>query len=128
MSGKLLDTNAVIALQGSDPGILALLKAGGEILVPAIVMGELYYGAFNSGRVTQNVAVVDEFGEANTVLACDKTTARHYGQIRQELKVKGRPIPEGDLWIAALARQHGLTPITRDEHFRYIDGLAVEGW
>jgi len=42
------------------------------------------------------------------------------------LRKKGRPIPENDVWIAAVARQHGLTLLTRDVHFREIEGLAVD--
>ncbi|HEY4572503.1 MAG TPA: PIN domain-containing protein [Thermoanaerobaculia bacterium] len=41
---------------------------------------------------------------------------------------KGRPIPENDIWIAASARQHGLTLATRDGHFDDVDGLITETW
>jgi tRNA(fMet)-specific endonuclease VapC len=128
MSGKLLDTNAVIALQASDPAILALFDADDEMLVPAVVIGELYYGAYNSERVDANLAVIDDFIEANTVLACDAATAKEYGQIKHGLRVKGQPIPENDIWVAALARQHSLTVVTRDEHFKPISGLSLETW
>ncbi|MGH8626357.1 MAG: hypothetical protein ACREYC_14165 [Gammaproteobacteria bacterium] len=33
--------------------------------------------------------------------------------IGDALLPKGRPIPENDIWIAAVAAQHGLTGITR---------------
>jgi predicted nucleic acid-binding protein len=36
---------------------------------------------------------------------------------------QGRPIPDNDIWIAAIARQHSLSLITRDAHFREIEGL-----
>ena len=38
---------------------------------------------------------------------------------------KGKTIPENDIWIAAIAKQHGLTLISRDGHFKEIDGLSV---
>lgn len=50
MSGKLLDTKAVIALQRSEPALLNLLRPGERWLIPIIVMGELYYGAYHSDR------------------------------------------------------------------------------
>ena len=62
------------------------------------------------------------------MLGCDTQTARHYGQVKNQLRVKGRPIPENDLWIAAVARQHALTLVTRDKHFSDIDDLPTVGW
>jgi tRNA(fMet)-specific endonuclease VapC len=38
------------------------------------------------------------------------------------------PIPENDIWIAATAKQHGLTVASRDNHFDYIDGLSTQHW
>src|SRR5262245_31643220 len=128
MSGKLLDTNAVIALQKAEPTFLQFLDSDDELLIPAIVIGELYLGAYNSLRVSENIKVIDEFVADNTVLPCDAETGKHFGQIRYQLKVKGRPIPENDIWIAAIAIQHGLKLVTRDEHFNDVDGLQVEMW
>jgi tRNA(fMet)-specific endonuclease VapC len=42
--------------------------------------------------------------------------------------IKGRPIPENDLWIAAIALEHDLIVATRDAHFGEIDNLKVEMW
>ncbi len=128
MSGKLLDTNAIVALQKEDPAFLALLQQGDELFIPAVVIGELYYGAANSGRVAENTKVVGELVAGNVILGCDAVTAKHYGQIRHQLRVKGRPLPENDIWIAAVAIQHGLTVVTRDAHFQEITGLTAEGW
>jgi tRNA(fMet)-specific endonuclease VapC len=58
----------------------------------------------------------------------DGNTARHYGEIKTELRRKGRPIPENDLWIAALGRQMSATIATRDQHFLEITGLKAEVW
>jgi len=44
------------------------------------------------------------------------------------LKRKGKPIPENDIWVAAIVRQYGLTLITRDEHFKNITGLKLDKW
>jgi tRNA(fMet)-specific endonuclease VapC len=55
-------------------------------------------------------------------------TAKHYAQIRHVLRVKGRPIPENDIWIAAVAIQYGLILLTRDAHFQAVDGLSLKSW
>lgn len=99
-----------------------------EVFVPSIVLGELYYGAQKSIRVGFNTARVDAFAAHNSVLTCDMEAARHYGEIKSELRTKGRPIPENDIWIAAIAKQHQLTLATRDRHFSDVNGLLIEGW
>ena len=51
------------------------------------------------------------------MLWADRTTAQHYGQLKADLRTLGRPLPENDIWIAALALQHNLVVVTRDAHF-----------
>lgn len=124
----LLDTNILLAVFAQDMAVLARLATTQQVYIPSIVLGELYYGAFNSGRVVENVARVDEAARSARVLACDAVTGRHYGQVKLSLRRKGRPIPENDVWIAALALQHGLTLVSRDAHFMHVDGLVLESW
>lgn len=129
MSGRyLLDSNIVIALFASEKVVLDATYEAEEIFVPSIVIGELYYGAQKSSKHQANIARIDSFVEANVILGCDQETARWYGQIKQELRVKGRPLPENDIWIAALAFQHGLTLVTRDKHFDEVSLLDIETW
>jgi tRNA(fMet)-specific endonuclease VapC len=92
------------------------------------VVGELYYGAQRSSRVEQNIAQIDRFRAANTILVCDGSTASVYGIVKNALREKGRPIPENDIWIAAIALQNGLILATRDAHFGEVDALQVETW
>jgi tRNA(fMet)-specific endonuclease VapC len=92
------------------------------------VLGELYYGAFRSGRIQENLAVIDALAQEVTVLPVDESTARLFGAIHQELRAKGKPIPENDIWIAAAAKQYDLTLVTRDGHFAEVSGLTVEHW
>lgn len=128
MAGKLLlDTNAIIALFSGDKQVSARL-AEAEAFVPSTALGELYYGARKSSRSLQNVAKIEEFAAASQVIACDAVTAWIYGETKNRLHSKGRPIPENDLWIAAVAIQHGLTLVTRDNHFDDVDNLRHENW
>ena len=60
MNGRvLLDTNIVIALFAGEPGVLEQLAAAPEVFIPAIAIGELYYGALRSGRAEANMAQID---------------------------------------------------------------------
>jgi hypothetical protein len=56
MSGKyLLDTNIVIALfQGEQP-ILDKITQFKSVFTPSFVVGELYFGAFKSSKIKENV-------------------------------------------------------------------------
>jgi tRNA(fMet)-specific endonuclease VapC len=50
MSGRvLLDTNIVIAIFAGELPVLERMAAAEEVFVPAVVLGELYYGARKSG-------------------------------------------------------------------------------
>lgn len=122
----LLDTTAVIALFAADKQVCDWI-ARTNVLVSSRVLGELYYGALKSARSAANVARVEEFAASVGVLACDAATARQYGQIKDAL-TKGRPIPENDIWIAAVAMQHGLALATHDDHFKEVEGLRLEKW
>ena len=129
MSGRfLLDTNIVIAIFAEEPTVLAHLTTAEDIFVPAIVLGELYYGARKSTRAEANTARIEEFGSSAAVLGCDVITALQYGRIKNDLRAKGRPIPENDIWIAAVAVQHRLTVVSRDEHFVEVMDLPREVW
>jgi tRNA(fMet)-specific endonuclease VapC len=91
-------------------------------------MAILCYGAYRSARVEANRTRIDEFVGRYAVLACDAVIAVVYGQIKNLLRHKGRPIPENDIWIAGVAHQYQLTLVSRDGHFREIDTLSVETW
>jgi tRNA(fMet)-specific endonuclease VapC len=129
MNGKfLLDTNIVIALFAEDPFVKKHIVKAAEIFIPAPVIGELFFGAFKSGRPKANTARIENFAASNTVLVCDLGTSREYGHIKNLLHKKGHPIPENDIWIAALAKEHGLTLVSRDEHFKKINDLKRVVW
>jgi tRNA(fMet)-specific endonuclease VapC len=61
-------------------------------------------------------------------LGCDTDVARSYGEVKNAPCVKGRPIPENDIWISAIALRHGLTLATRDVHFGEVAGLRTAAW
>jgi len=61
-------------------------------------------------------------------LQIDEAAARSYGSIKTVLRKKGTPIPENDIWIAALAQHHELIIVTRDKHFREVESVHIENW
>lgn len=129
MSGRyLLDTNIIIALFASDAAVKTHLAETDEVFISSIAIGELCFGARKSTRIQDNLARIDDFASNNVVLACDTETARRYGEMKERLRARGRPIPENDIWIAAIALQHELTLATRDAHFEAVEGLRLAAW
>ena len=129
MSGSyLLDTNIIIGLFAGQTSIINHLQQSDEIFIPSIALGELHYDARKSGRVQQNLERIEEFVADVIIIDCDAATARQYGDVKNRLRVKGRPLPENDIWIAALALQYGLVLVTRDAHFQHVEGLQTVRW
>lgn len=129
MNGSyLLDTNIVIGLFANDAQVIQRLGTVSRVAIPAIVMGELYYGAYKSSHSKANIAKIDSFALKNAIVACDIETSRHYGRIKDHLRAKGKPIPENDIWIAALAKQHNMILVSRDQHFESIKEIIAEKW
>lgn len=121
-----LDTSTVIKIFAQDKEVLNKVEQCRKIYIPSTVIGELYYGAYNSTKVKKNVKRIEGLIETTPILDSNIVTAKHYGLIKEELKIKGTPIPENDIWIAAIANQFDLKLAVRDNHFKYIDSLNYE--
>jgi tRNA(fMet)-specific endonuclease VapC len=124
----LLDTNIIIAILNRDYSITRQLTRDMILFVPCIALGEAFSGAYRSGRIRENIQAVKTISERFPILPCNKGTAEAYGTLHSYVKKKGKPIPENDLWIAAIAHQRGFTLITRDNHFRHIEHLSIIVW
>jgi tRNA(fMet)-specific endonuclease VapC len=125
----LLDANAVIGVLRGNPRVLARLReqAPGDVGVSAVVMHELYYGAFRSVRVEANVARVD--GLRFEVAAFEREDARAAGAVRAALGTVGLAIGPYDVLIAGQALARGVTLVTHKvREFERVEGLRVEDW
>ena len=94
-------------------------------------MGELYFGAYNSGRVEANVARVRAFlsPPGPHILLIDEPAAEQFGRLKAILRRAGRPIGDIDLFIAGVALPHRLTVVTNNtNHFERLPGLSLENW
>lgn len=129
VNGKyLLDTNIVIALLSGEQSVLDSLRQAEEVFIPIIAIGELYFGAAKSGRPEANRLLIDRFIDSRVLLGCDLGVAREYGRLKGLLKAAGTPLPENDIWIAAVALRHGLTIVSRDQHFSKVGELKAVSW
>lgn len=124
----ILDTNAVSALLAGDEGVAAVLGTAPRHHLPVVVLGEYRYGLLRSRRRATLEPLLDLLAARSLVLPVDEAASRTYAEVREELRLAGTPIPENDVWIAALARRHGLPVVSRDGHFDAVDGLERVSW
>jgi len=52
----------------------------------------------------------------------------HYARIKREAEVKGTPLDENDLWLAAMATASAAVLVTSDTDFQKVTGLGAEDW
>ncbi len=123
----MLDTNIIIDLFSNDLEILEKLS-NTNLVIPSVVIGELFFGAYLSKQPELRINQIEEFILGCEVFSIDQATSKLYGKIKTQLKNDGTPIPENDVWIAALARQHNFILATRDKHFDKPKGIKVEFW
>ena len=126
----LLDTNAVIALTNNSSPTLtrrARRVAPQDIAISAIVMQELYFGAYKSRRQAQNLAVTDALHFQ--VAEFNQDDARQAGEIRALLAAQGSPIGPYDGLIAGQAVARNLVLVTRNSReFSRVPRLRIENW
>jgi tRNA(fMet)-specific endonuclease VapC len=128
--GLILDTNAVSAMLSGDEGIGQILPRAHGHHLPLFVVGEYQFGLLRMALPSRNrlQALFRRLEAGCAILYPSRQTADLYAIIRFELRKLGRPIPESDLWIAALAKQHRLEILSRDAHFDLIDGIQRVDW
>jgi len=124
----ILDTNAVSALFAGDPALGEGLAGDDRHHLPVIVIGEYRYGLVRSRERGPLGRLFDLLIRESIVLPLVGETTEHYARVREELRRAGRPIPENDVWIAALSRQYELPIVSRDNHFDGIAGVNRLSW
>ena len=127
MTRIVLDTNAYVALRRGDVRVLEAIGRAERVFLPVFVAGELLYGFKMGTQELLNRRELDSFMEEPEVRALQTTseTADVFAGVKARLREKGRPMPENDLWIAALCLETGSTLVSFDRHFNQVDGLRV---
>ncbi len=123
-----LDTNRLTDLLRGDAQLAQRLGACDEVWIPLMVLGEIKAGFHGGTQRHRNEALLQRLLGKSTVsvLLPGRETAEQYARLFVQLKRAGTPVPDNDLWIAAIALEHDLTLITRDRHFERIPQLPRE--
>ena len=126
----LLDTD-ICSAHFRRPGGLAhqFLQRAGRLFIPAVVLGELYTGAYHIDNPDPLLQKIADLLEDVCILDFDHTCAQRFGQVRGGLLRKGISVPTADLMIAAIALVHDLTLVTNNTaDFQNVPGLRLDNW
>jgi len=123
-----LDTNIAVEVLNGNQDTIERLQKFDVLYLPITACGELLFGAKNSKKSKTNEKKLKAFIKSCKTLNSNILIAEEYANIRLELKEKGNPIPENDIWIAAICKVNNIPIATRDKHFKNIDGLKIVGF
>ena len=130
----MLDTDTCIFLmRGESPALAARVQSVPlqQQVMSAVTFAELSYGVQVSAAAKrkQNQSVLDSLVLHLAVLDWPQDAAKHYAEIRADLKKRGAQLGAADLMIAAHARAMGAIVVTNNlKDFERVKGLAVENW
>ena len=92
VNGRLaIDTNAVIAYREANSDVCSLIDKAVQLFLPAIVLGELLYGAINSAKPEKNEHDITLFANDSILMSIDEAAAIRYAKVRYDLKKQGNP-------------------------------------
>ncbi|HEY9054819.1 MAG TPA: type II toxin-antitoxin system VapC family toxin [Rectinemataceae bacterium] len=122
-----LDTNAYSAFMAGDERVFKYIVESEVVYISTIVIGELFAGFLGGGKLVKNREELQSFLSKRGVLVLDVTmeTAEIFGEIKAELRGRGKMIPLDDIWIAAHSIETGSKLVTFDKHFRNVGGLRI---
>ena len=117
-----LDTNRITDLFRGDLELAEQLGTAEEVWIPLFALGEIKAGFQGGTQQRRNESLLNRLLAKPTVgvLLPSRETAESYARIFVQLRRAGTPVPDNDLWIAALVLEHDLVLITRDRHFERI--------
>ena len=130
----MLDTDTCIFLMRGDFQILADKVQSVPLqqqVMSAVTFAELTYGVQASAvaKRKQNQAVLDSLALHLAILDWPQDAAKHYAEIRADLKKRGAQIGAADLMISSHSRAIGAVIVTNNvKDFGRVKGLQVENW
>ncbi len=127
MKKIILDTNAYVKFLTGDQNVFHFIAKSSIVYMSIFVLGELYAGFKGGNKEKENKNILERFLNKPSVRILDATseTSEIFGQVKNNLKVAGTPIPINDVWIASHAIETGATILTYDEHFKNIAGIRL---
>jgi tRNA(fMet)-specific endonuclease VapC len=122
-----LDTVAYSHFKRGEERVAAILDRAESIGVTVIAIGELCTGFAKGSRLQKNLTDLEDFLGLPVVetLPVDRRVAEVFGEIVEDLRRKGRPVPVNDIRVAAASFCAGATLLTCNAHFRIIPRVGT---
>ena len=127
----LLDTDTYIYLAGGNASVLKKIEEVGEdkIALTSISAAELYYGAYRSAKLKDNLLHLETVLAETPIKVFDFRAARIFGRIKNLLKKNGFNSADFDLAIAGIALANQACLVTNNlKDFSHIPDLVLENW
>lgn len=127
----LLDTNVCIYwLKGNQVIEQQAIKNGlKNLFISFITLSELYYGAFKSSRIIENLASISFLKNKLNVIESNEKICESFGEIKANLVNSGKIIDDADIFIDSCALDINAILVTNNEkHFYGIEGLKITNW
>lgn len=123
----ILDTNAYSELLRGNKTVLEWLEKSETILMSVIVIAELLSGFKGGSKEKFNFEILNKFLTNPKIKIIDVTlqTANLFSELKNYLRIKGKPIPINDIWIAAHSYQYESILISYDKHFKEIPNISI---
>ncbi|WP_339461737.1 type II toxin-antitoxin system VapC family toxin [Nodularia spumigena] len=100
-----------------------------QICICNITVAELYFGAYNSQRVVENLTRAENFIRDVEVIALDNQAVKKFGELKAELRKTGQPVADFDLLIASVSLTRNYILVTNNtRHYSRISELKLEYW
>ena len=94
--------------------------------VSFVTVGELLFGATKKKWGAEKLADLNQRLHRVVIVPYDFKLCETYGDLKSQLREKGRVVADNDLWIAACAVRHSIPLISNNRaHFEDIPGLIL---
>ncbi|MCK4543608.1 MAG: PIN domain-containing protein [Spirochaetales bacterium] len=126
-----MDTDTTVYWLKGDKDIEAKIIAVGLVNVRTTILSccELYYGAYKSRRIEQNIKAIEELKAKITVVHTSEKVDKIFGKIKADLEKQGTRLDDSDIFIASIViAEQGTLVSNNVGHFQRIQDLHVENW
>ena len=127
----LLDTNICVYLLNGEASLKKKVKEIGaySLTVSNSVLAGLYFGAYKSKKVEENLKRIELFKKNMAVFSDSEESAKLFGKIKADLSSKGTIIEDFDILISSIAIANSCILVTNNlEHFERIESLKLQNW
>ncbi len=127
----LLDTDICVYWLNGNKAIenRAIHVGLNNIAISFITLSELYYGAYKSKKLRENLRALKNLESKLNKIDSNKKICSEFGKLKSDLEKEGKILDDADLFIACCALEKDRVLITNNEkHFQRIKGLKIENW